>query len=112
MEEKLDYHYGNEKLMAKHGSVADGRFQIGRHSYGCVVLTPALNLQSSTLALLEEYVKQGGRLISIGPLPKLVDGSESQVSLPGVQVVDTVAAAVTKIRKQYPENQDRRQAYE
>ena len=60
MEKKLDYHYGNEKLMAKVAEFREAsRVRVGSHSYGCVVLTPTLNLKSSTLALLEETRRTG-----------------------------------------------------
>jgi outer membrane protein TolC len=50
--DKLDFHYGNENLIAKYGGVDGASIRVGKHSYSCVVVPPSNNIKSSTLELL------------------------------------------------------------
>lgn len=146
LEEKLDFHYGNENLMAKYGSVSLGseseagsgsgfgcsvgygrnqtecdpgsqtqpgsgqprkpgaaKLRVGRHLYSCVIVPPASNLKSSTLALLKEFVAGGGALILIGAVPHLVDGEDRHPVLPGSRVVVSVDEAVRMAGMLFPD---------
>jgi hypothetical protein len=72
------YDIGSEYVIARHGSVADGKLVVGRRRYDTVVLPPHCeNLNETTLSLLEAFLEQGGRLLSCGPTPTLVDGRAS-----------------------------------
>ena len=102
MEEKLDYHYGNENLMAKHAKVEDAKLCVGTKSYSCVIVPPACNLRSSSLSLLKDYARQGGKLVFVGSVPKYVDGVEAQVDVPGSVVVPTIRDAVSEANQLYP----------
>mgnify|MGYP000872140010 CR=1 FL=1 len=93
LEEKLDFHYGNETLMAEHGSVEGKALKVGDYAYGCVIIPPALNLKSSTLKLLSDYAAAGGTLIAVGGVPSLVNGEAQRVDLPGVLFARTVEEA-------------------
>lgn len=103
MAEKLDFHYGNENLMAKHGCVEGQRFKIGKYAYNCVVIPPCSNLKSSTLSLLKEYLKLGGRLILTGKKPYLVDGVETEVSLEGALMADSIEEMVNMVSEFFPD---------
>ena len=103
LSEKIDYHYGNETLMAKHGSTADAQLSIGRYSYGCVVIPPASNLRASTYALLKDYAESGGKLILIEPVPCRIDGELADIAFPGAQIVSTPEEAVSVIGELYPD---------
>lgn len=78
LDAQIDHDYGDEEIMAVHGHVADGRLHVGQASYGFVVLPPVLNMRSSTLALLQTFAAQGGTILAVGTLPRLVDGKPSQ----------------------------------
>lgn len=70
---------GSEPVMAERGRVLDGRLAIGVRSYGTVILPPGLeNLESATVSLLREFVRQGGRVVSCVGVPTLVDGREDR----------------------------------
>lgn len=94
MAEKLDHHYGNETLMAKHACVENGKMKVGRHSYSCVIVPPCSNLKSSTVDLFTKYCKAGGKLIFVGSQPTLVDGIETKINIPGAQTVASIGDAV------------------
>ncbi|MHB1001201.1 MAG: glycosyl hydrolase family 2 protein [Armatimonadota bacterium] len=102
LQEKLDYHYGNESLMAKHASVDGDTLKVGQHAYKCVIVPPSSNIESNTLALLEEYAKNGGKLIFAGATPSMVDGNPQAIDIPGAQKVLTIEEAVTLAGTMFP----------
>ncbi len=72
---KLEYDLAAEKTMEDFGSVMDDRLVIGERSYSTVVIPYGLtNLDRSTLILIEEFLMEGGELISFETYPDFVDG--------------------------------------
>jgi glycosyl hydrolase family 106( putative alpha-L-rhamnosidase) len=69
-----DFHLGNERILAEHGCVEEGRLRVGLGSYELVIVPPSLTWSSVTLDLLRQYVDAGGRVIALPSLPSLVDG--------------------------------------
>lgn len=58
---QVEFDIGSEDIIEDHGAIEGGRFVVGERSYSAVVLPPLLeNLNSPTVALLSEYVRQGG----------------------------------------------------
>ena len=103
LEEKLDYHYGDEILIEEDATLDGGRLRIGQHSYGTVVVPPSLTLRTSTWKLLEQFAENGGRLIFIRPVPTLRDATDSVSDLPAqATVVDSVGSAVAELSRAYP----------
>ncbi len=98
MAEKIDFHYGNETLMARHASVKDDCIAIGDYGYKFVIVPPTLNLRASTIALLREYAGGGNKLILVGT-PRYIDGVESEVSISGAVVVESIEEAVKAARE-------------
>lgn len=98
MAEKIDYHYGNETLMARHASVEGGSLAMGEYNYKLIIVPPSLNLRASTVALLREYAGAGGKLILVGT-PSYIDGVESEVNIPGAVIVASVDEAVAAARE-------------
>jgi hypothetical protein len=101
MEEKLDYHYGNENLMAEHASVEGNRLKVASRTYGCVVVPPSLNIKTSTFELLKKYAQAGGKLIFIGRIPSLIDGNPANTKIAGATVVPTIADAIEILKGMY-----------
>lgn len=63
----VEYHLGDETLMRRHGRVENGELIIGEMKYKTVVMpTKYIDLLPTTKALLEEFKKQGGKIISVG----------------------------------------------
>lgn len=102
MAEKLDFHFGNENLMAKHASVEGKTFKIGKHSYSCVVVPPACNIKSHTFDLLKQYAANGGKLIFTGALPTMIDGVEKAVDIANCTIALDVNEAVSEVSKAFP----------
>lgn len=77
---RVAYHYGDEWLMSKYASVKDSKLTVGKCTYDTVVLPTMYTLDKDTAKLLEEYVKQGGRLCAYGTLPDRIDGRVADLS--------------------------------
>lgn len=69
----IEHHYGDEVLMAKHGSVVDGNLCIGKCSYNKIVLPSMLTITKETLNLLQQFINANGEIYSLGELPIFVD---------------------------------------
>ncbi len=75
---QVEYDIGCENIIADHGAVEGQHFKVGQRNYEVVVLPPMTEtLRGKTMDLLEGYLKAGGRVISCGPAPALVDGRPS-----------------------------------
>lgn len=71
---QIPYHLGDEWVLEKHARVANGRLCVGSQQYSVVVVPPSVEMGSSTLSLLEEFVAAGGQVIWSDRLPERVDG--------------------------------------
>ncbi len=75
---QVEYDLGSEDIMARWGSVDGKTLRVGEASYDTVVLPPITeNLNAPVMKLIEEYVKNGGRILCCGDAPAYVDGSAS-----------------------------------
>ncbi len=81
MEHQRDFHFADESLIAPGGAAqarvvvgSDGpRLQVGAMAYRLVIVPPGLTLAHTTVDLLDEFVRAGGRLVAVAPLPTLID---------------------------------------
>ncbi len=65
------YDLGDELVMEESGSVEGNRLKIGRMSYSTVVVPKCVSIEKSTLRLLKEFYKNGGKLLFIDSFPRL-----------------------------------------
>jgi hypothetical protein len=77
-QDQVEFDLGCEDIIADHGSVEGKSFIIGERAYHTIVIPPLTeNLNAATVALLEDYVKNGGKVIALGETPTYVDGAAS-----------------------------------
>ena len=76
----VQYHLGDETIIARHGKVEKDRFVIGQCSYKYVVLPETETLDSYTARLLKEFISNGGKVIFEGTKPTRIDGRISDLS--------------------------------
>ncbi len=84
---QVEYDLGSEDILARHGAVEGAGLRVGARTYDCVVLPPLThaasplgatlpgNLNQRTHDLLGQYLRAGGRVLSGGAWPALIDGS-------------------------------------
>lgn len=77
--EHLGYDLASEKTLEEFGRAGKGALRVGERAYDLVVLPPGLeSLDAPTVALLSDFVSNGGRLISWAGVPPLVDARASE----------------------------------
>ncbi|NBI09527.1 hypothetical protein D1641_05755 [Colidextribacter sp. OB.20] len=69
-----DFDFGDETILAEKGRAEGGVLTVGEASYTTVIVPKVCSLFRSTMELLEEYLKGGGRLIWMGELPGMTEG--------------------------------------
>ncbi|MGC9342977.1 MAG: glycosyl hydrolase, partial [Bacteroidales bacterium] len=75
---KLEYDLASEKTMRDFASIIESKLVISERSYSPIVLPYGLNnLDRSTVALIEQYLQDGGELISFCGYPEFIDGIKS-----------------------------------
>ncbi len=61
----IGYHYGDETLMAMHGSVKGAKLVVGRQSYGVVAMPQMKNFSPEVYALLRKFAAAGGKILAV-----------------------------------------------
>ena len=74
----MDFDFGDEMLIEEDGRVEQGRFWINQAAYEVVVVPKVVSLFESTVRLLYEYSRQGGKVLWIGDFPEMVEGSREK----------------------------------
>ena len=74
---QVEYDLGSENIIKDNGRIKNGKFCIGKRSYNKVVIPPMTeNINDETFALLEKFVKSGGKLIAFSQ-PTRINGKEN-----------------------------------
>ncbi len=72
---QVEYDIGCENIMRDNAEVVGGEIKIKHRSYDLLVLPPGLeNIENATAQLVEEYLEQGGKILSFVLPPEYVDG--------------------------------------
>ena len=69
----VDFDYVNEGDMALGDVCASDRLRVGEMTYDTLLIPSCITLRESTLALLDTFVKNGGRVVVVGDLPTYVE---------------------------------------
>jgi len=78
-EDQVEYDLGSEFILKEFGKVEKGKLVVGKRAYDLVILPPSLeNLNEPTFALLSEYLKQGGKILSWPAPPSFIDGKADE----------------------------------
>lgn len=77
----LDFDFGDETILEELGQVQGKAVTIGSCRYETIVVPPVCSLFRSTLTLLEQFARAGGRILWMGPLPEMVEGRPSRTAL-------------------------------
>ncbi len=77
LEAHIDFDFGDESILSRHGSVEGSRLRVARAAYDHVVLPEVLTLRKSTFELLRSFAEAGGKICAIEPLAGRLDCEES-----------------------------------
>lgn len=72
---QIEYDLGSENIIKDRGRIEGATFVVGERAYDRVVIAPGTeNLDLATVELLEQYLQNGGRVLSFVEAPKRMDG--------------------------------------
>lgn len=75
MSNHIEFDYGDEDIMAKLGGAGYGKLTVGDMEYDTVIIPPMTEtLYKSTVALLEEFMNSGGKVIDQSKGIKYIEG--------------------------------------
>ena len=72
-----DFDFGDEGIIARHGRVRAAEFCIAKCRYNVVIVPRCITLRSSTVDLLEKFIRKGGTVLTLGAPPERMDGALS-----------------------------------
>ncbi len=70
----VEFHLGDENIMARHASVEGGRLRVGLCTYSFVVIPACVTLDRTTYELLREFSRQGGTIFYYKSTPTMING--------------------------------------
>ncbi|MBO4539306.1 MAG: hypothetical protein J5781_03440 [Clostridia bacterium] len=73
----LDFHFIDESLLPEQCKKGGNPLQVGQMAYKVVVVPECITLRKTTVKRLEEFKKQGGKVIFIGAAPAYMDAEPS-----------------------------------
>ncbi len=85
---------GDEHILARHGRITQEGLAIGAMTYKVILLPTMLTLRSTTLRLLQEFVRAGFKILVTDELPGRLDGTFSDE----IRVLETPVEYVTSDR--------------
>ncbi|MCI7643952.1 MAG: hypothetical protein MST10_06315 [Lentisphaeria bacterium] len=77
----LDFDFGDEEVMSRHGALDGATLLLGQAKYQIVLLPEMRTIRRSTLNLLAEFAGRGGRVFYLGDVPSRVDAYESAAAM-------------------------------
>lgn len=69
----INYHFLDETLLEKHGFVKGKTIGCGQCAYSYLVLPHVLTMDLHTKNLIERYMKNGGKVLILGEVPKFLE---------------------------------------
>ena len=61
----INYHYGDETMIAMHGAVTGDKFIIGRQRYSVLVMPQMKNFSPEVYARVQQFVAAGGKVLAV-----------------------------------------------
>jgi len=74
---QIDFEYGEEFIMARHGRISGRKLLVGRSGYRVMILPPMGSVKASTFEFMRDLVDAGGHVILVGERPTMVEGERS-----------------------------------
>lgn len=90
MESCIDFDYIAESLLEELSKESGAPLKVGQMQYDTIIVSDCITLRPYTIKLLEQFKKDGGRLVVMGRKPYLSLGDESEIAeklTDGVKVI-------------------------
>jgi len=99
---QLHYHLGESRIIKRHGSIENGKFNIGTQSYSIVVVPAAKCLDENTFNMLCAFKNQGGTVIFTEEIPQFLNGIKSDRVIDFAK--DCIVTKSVNVAEKIPEN--------
>ncbi len=101
LDNKLDYHFGDEIIMKEHACAKNNKMNVGRHQYSTIIVPPMETLRKSTLDLLIDFSDKGD-IIMLKPYPERIDGIKTKIKWPeSIKWADSLGKAIEMLEDKY-----------
>ena len=81
LQNNIEYDYGDEEMLSRLAHVEGDSLIVGNARYQKVIIPKMLTIRSSTLALLEQFKNNGGKIIVYEDVPEYVDAKPGFVNI-------------------------------
>ena len=81
LQNHVEYDYGDEEMLSRLAKVEGNILTVGMARYKKVVIPQMFTIRSTTLKLLEQFQRCGGKVIVYKDLPQYVDAKPAKLSL-------------------------------
>jgi hypothetical protein len=99
---QIPFHFGDERILARHGRVQDNRLVVGTQAYSVVLVPPLDTLAQSTVDLLRAFSETTGTLVWHERRPRLIAG-EPAPELDTLTTRGTTVASLDEIVASVPD---------
>ncbi len=79
----IPYHIIDETILEKHGTCNDGKLHVGHCVYDTVIFPRTETMSRHNFELLEQFYKNGGKVLFEEGVPEYVEGEEHAYSMKG-----------------------------
>lgn len=73
-----DFDFGDEGVLAGCAKADKGKLTVGSMTYKTLIVPPAATLRKTTLKLIRKFMRSGGRVAFLTPVPYLIEGEETE----------------------------------
>lgn len=87
-----NFDIGDEQLISEIGSIDHNLFVIGKMQYRVVVVPTMLTIRPSTLNILCDFAKSGGKVIVVGDYPQYVEGQKDETAIAKLKKASTLVS--------------------
>ncbi len=86
--DNVEYDYGDEEMMSRLAHTENGVLYVGKAKYTQVIVSGMVTMRSTTYHILQDFEKQGGKVIVLGGLPHYIDALPEKVQLGNADYAD------------------------
>ncbi|NLF39216.1 hypothetical protein GX586_07210 [bacterium] len=105
LEQHIDFDYVDEDVLERHGRVSQGGLRVARAAYRAIVVPPMQTMRSSTLKTLASFMRAGGQVVFVQPVPMRIDAvnNDAACGLAGqARVVPSSKQALIEVLNDLP----------
>lgn len=114
-ENHISYHFLNETIFQKYGSIKDNKIVIGNCSYEYLIFPKVVTMDKETEVLVSKFIRSGGKVLFMDEKPSYLEGQkhtynyDSNVTIEDIKLAQSFTSSINKnirISHRYYNNDD------